>query len=222
MDLGLRTALAHILWLGGGARTGKTTLSRLLAGKYDLKIYNLDWHRVREHRERLDPVRHPFSLAWERATMDERWLLPSAEELVERTVASWTEGLGLVIEDLLGLPRSRVVLAEGPGALPWCVAPLLTSPRQAIFLVPTPRFRDAVLSRRLAESTGRAFDDTTDPERASANLRARDLALATRIAESCDALGLRCEEMNGSLDLPAAGALLEEHFRPYLPEVPNV
>jgi len=114
------------------------------------------------------------------------------------------------------------VLAEGPGALPWSVAPLLTSPRQAIFLVPTPRFRDAVLARRLAESTGRAFADTSDPERASANLRARDLALAMRIAESCHALGLRYEEMNGSLDLDAAGALLEEHFRAYLPEVPNV
>src|SRR2546428_146960 len=218
MDLGLRTALAHILWLGGGARTGKTTLSRLLAGKYDLKIYNLDWHQVRQHRERLDPVRHPFSLAWERATMDERWVLPNVEELVERTVASWTEGFGLVVEDLLGLPRSRMVLAEGPGAFPWCVAPLLTSPRQAIFLVPTPRFRDAVLARRLSGSTRGPFDGTSDPELARASLRSRDLALATRISESCHALGLRCEEMNGSLDLAAAGALLEEHFRPYLPE----
>jgi adenylylsulfate kinase-like enzyme len=45
----VRKRLSHVLWIGGGPCVGKTTLARLLAGKYDLKIYNLDWHAVREH-----------------------------------------------------------------------------------------------------------------------------------------------------------------------------
>src|SRR5437773_5002709 len=48
----MRARLAHVLWIGGGPQAGKTTLSRLLAGKWDLKIYNLDWHAVRDHDRR--------------------------------------------------------------------------------------------------------------------------------------------------------------------------
>ena len=40
----VRARLGHVLWIGGGPQAGKTTLSRLLAGKWDLKIYNIDWH----------------------------------------------------------------------------------------------------------------------------------------------------------------------------------
>jgi uridine kinase len=42
--------LAYVLWIGGGPCAGKTTLSRLLAGKYDFRIYNLDWHYTLEDR----------------------------------------------------------------------------------------------------------------------------------------------------------------------------
>lgn len=213
--------LAHVLWLGGAPRCGKTTLARLLAGKYDLKIYNLDWHQVREHRARLDPARHPVSTWWESATTDERWVTPTIEALLSRSLATWTEMFELVLEDLLALPRSRQLLAEGPGAFPWCVAPLLSSPRQALWLVPTPEVRDQVARRRHGPAMG-AFDGSSDAERASRNLRERDLRLGRHITEQCVELGLTCVEMDGSRDLDANVALLEEHFRPHLPVTINV
>ena len=216
----LRTALSHVVWIGGAPRAGKTTLSRLLAGKFDLKLYNLDWHQVREHRGRLDPARHRVSLRWETATMDERWVRPTADELLERSIASWTEMFDLVVEDLLALPRSRVILADGPGAFPSRVAPLLASPRQAIWLVPTGEFRDAVARRRYGAAGPLA--ETSDPERAGRNLRERDLRLGRHLARSCAELGLRYVEVDGSLDLDAALALVEEHFRPHLPATFNV
>jgi hypothetical protein len=212
----LRESLAHVLWIGGGPRVGKTTLSRLLAGKFDLKIYNLDWHQVREHRERSGEA----NAWWQERSIDERWVQPTPQELVERSIAAWTEGFALVIEDLLALPRSRPIAAEGPGALPWCVAPVIASPRQAIFLVPTPELRDRVAERR-SRGGVRFGDDTSDPDRARSNVRLRDELLGERIVESCRELTLRYEVLDGSLDLDTSSELIEEHFRPHLPTTYN-
>jgi hypothetical protein len=224
MILGEMTAdaLAHVLWLGGAPRCGKTTLARLLAGKYDLKIYDLDWHYWREHQRRLDPVRHPVSVAWKERTMDELWVEPSGYEIVERAVALWDETFDLVVDDLLALPRTRPLLAQGPGAFPSRVARLLSSPSQALFLVPTAQFRDAVLERRLAARGRRFGEDTRDPERARQNHRTHDLGLASRVAASCAKLRLRCVVLDGSLGLDDSLALVEEHFRPCLPTTLNV
>jgi hypothetical protein len=214
----LRARLAHVLWIGGGPQAGKTTLSRLLAGKWDLKIYNLDWHSV--HEPALRPG--PAVAAFKRLSMDERWAVPSAVQLLERSIALWQEGFAVVIEDLLALPRSRTIVAEGPGAFPWCVAPLLSSARQAIFLVPTVERREIVASRRWGAGQVERFPGIVERERALKNVSARDVLLDARIVSSCADLALRCEQVDGSLDLDASLDLLEEHFRPLLPQVPNV
>ena len=207
-----------MVWIGGGPQAGKTTLSRQLAGKWDLKIYNLDWHSVNE------PALRPglAVAAFKRLSMDERWAVPSAVELFERSIAVWQEGFAVVIEDLLALPRSRTIVAEGPGALPWCVAPLLSSARQALFLVPTPERREIVASRRWGAGQVERFPGIVKREHALQKVSARDVLLDARIMSSCAKLGLRCERFDGSLDLDDSLALVEDHFRERLPATPNV
>lgn len=215
----VREALAHVQWIGGGPQVGKTTLSRLLAGKYDLKIYNLDWHDTRDHRRRTGAAAAAFG----KLSMDERWAHPGPVELVERSLAIWAELFEFTIEDLIAGSSSRPVVAEGPGALPWLVAPLIRSPRQAIFLVPSAAWRERVAERRHGAGQAERFGrELRDRKRALANIRARDAIIDQRIAASCVELGLRCESIDGSLDLDASLALVEDHFRPGLPETYNV
>ena len=214
----MRAALSHVLWIGGGPQAGKTTLSRLLAGKWDLKIYNLDWHGVREHERRPTPEIAAFA----RQSMDERWAQPSIPELVARAIRFWEVNFDLVIEDLLALPRSRVVIAEGPRALPWCVARVIASPRQAIFLVPTRERRAAAAERRWGAGQVERFPGIVDRERALSKHAERDAILDERIIRSCEELGFRWERMDGTRDIDTNLTLLEEQFAPYLPETPNV
>jgi hypothetical protein len=214
----VREALAHVLWIGGGPQAGKTTLSRLLAGKWDLKIYNLDWHGVRDHETRPTPA----ILAFQRQSMDERWALPTVPDLVTRAIEFWEFNFDLVLDDLLALPRGRTIVAEGPRALPWCVAPVIRSPRQAIFLVPTRERREVVATRRWGRGQIERFPGIKDREGALAKHAERDALLDERIERSCAELGLRCEHVDGSRDLDASIALLEEQFAPYLPAIPNV
>lgn len=211
-------ALEHVLWIGGGPQAGKTTLSRLLAGKYDLKIYNLDWHGARDHRSRSGPA----AMAFERLSMDERWALPSVPELVERSIAIWEELFALVTADLLALPQARAIVAEGPGAFPWCVAPLISSSQQAIFLVPTREHRNRVAGDRWGADQAERFPGIAERERALAKLRERDALVDKRIVTSCAELGLRCVTVDGTLNLDRSLALLEEQFGDFLPPIPNV
>lgn len=214
----IRDRLAHVIWIGGGPNAGKTTLSRLLAGKYDLKIYSLDWHLVREHRFR--PGGSPAG--WEDLSMDERWVFPSPGDLAERDITSWTRRFRFAIEDLIALPAERVVLAEGPGLFPWSVVEVIRSPRQAIFLIPTTDFADRVYERRHRGDSNSPHLLTSDPARARANVRARNVLMAERIVASCEELGLRYVSVDGSSDLDESVVLLEEHFRPHLPTTFNV
>jgi hypothetical protein len=214
----VRARLSHVLWIGGSPCVGKTTLARLLAGKYDLKIYNIDWHAVRDHELRPRPLVVPF----QRMSMDERWALPSPDELAARSIAIWEEGFALVLEDLDALPRSRTIVAEGPGAFPWCVAPVIGSPHQAIFLVPTRERRDTVATRRWGSGQRERFPGIVERDRALANVSARDDLLDARIVSSSAELGLRCERLDASFDLDHSLALLEDQFRDHLPETPNV
>lgn len=214
----IRDRLAHVLWIGGGPNVGKTTLSRLLAGKYDLRIYNLDWHLVRAHRFRPG-VAPP---GWNEQSMDERWVHPSPEDLAQRDLASWTRRFSFVVDDLVSTARDRVVVAEGPGVFPWSVAEVVRSPRQAIFLIPSTEFADRVYERRHRDDPNSPHLLTTDPARARANVRARNALMVERIVASCEELGLRYVRMDGSRDLDDSLALLEEHFKPHLPTTFNV
>ena len=154
--------------------------------------------------------------------MDQRWAEPDVADLVTRSIAIWEEDFALVVADLLATPRGRVVIAEGPGAFPWCVAPLLSSPRQAMFLVPTPERREHVAERRWGRGQIARFPGIVERGRGLANVAARDIVIDERIRASCAELGLRCEIVDGTRDLDASLALLEDQFAPYLPATPNV
>src|SRR4051794_24655625 len=90
----------------------------------------------------------PLLRAFEAMTMDERWLLRSPEAMLATFHWYAGEGFHLVVEDLRALRRAdpaTPVLAEGFRLLPDLVAPL-AEPGAAVWLLPTPAFREAALA----------------------------------------------------------------------------
>lgn len=216
-DLSVR--LSHVLWIGGGPCVGKTTLARLLAGKYDLRVYEADWHHANEHGLRPGG----FVPGWDDSSMDERWVLPTPSALAERDVVSWSRRFECVVDDLLATNAGRTVVAEGPTLFPWNVAQVIRSPRQAIFLLPTDDWRERVIARKhRGASAASIAARTTDPRRARRNILERDILMAAWIANACDEFGLRAVRVDGSAGLDATLALLEEHFAELLPSTLNV
>jgi hypothetical protein len=153
--------------------------------------------------------------AWNRRTLDETWVDLPVEELLEATLAYSRERIELIAEDLAALSRGATVVAEGFQLTPEAVAPLLESPRQAVWLLPTPDFRRKTLMGRPHAWT--TPERTRDPKRAQANRIERDGLLVERFREQAAGRGLHVVYVDGSRPLSAVEEAVEAHFEPHLP-----
>jgi len=161
----LRSSLRNVLWIGGATDSGKTSVARELARKHGLQAYHYDLYDRLEspgHWSRIDPARHPPMRAQQVEDPDWTWVDTTPEELVERWHETTPERFELTLEDLRAIPAWPPSVAEGYGFTPDLVLPLLSSPRQAIWLVASEEFKRASYVRR---GKG-AFEATRGPERA--------------------------------------------------------
>ena len=190
-----QTNLGHVRWIGGGSGAGKTTLSRKLAEQFGCRLYSSD-ETIGEHSARLGPDEAPRLDAFLRSDADERWVRRDPATMARTFHWFQGEGFELIVEDLRRLPRDRLVLAEGFRLLPRLVRPLLTDPRHAAWLAPTPRFRrEAFLRRRGPEAF---WEATGDPERALANLLERDRLFTDALAAEAALDGLAVLPVDGT------------------------
>ncbi|HEY7834834.1 MAG TPA: hypothetical protein VIG30_14770 [Ktedonobacterales bacterium] len=209
----LRLALRHVLWLGGAPDAGKTSVARALAGRYGVQCYHLD-ATERDHLARATPERQPHLVALRVMTADDLWVRRPPRAMAALTLATSAEKLPMVIADVLALPATPPVLVEGPWLFPEAIAPLLTSPRQALWLAPTRAFKRASAARR-DKPTSR--HQTSDPARATRHWYARDLLVDGHIRRGVAERRLALLEVDGSRPVEAVAALVAAHFAPLLP-----
>jgi hypothetical protein len=187
----------HVYWIGGGSGAGKSTVARRLARRHGLRLYSTD-DVMADHARRTTAAEAPLLHAFLAMDMDERWVRRSPEVMLETFHWFRGEAFGLIVEDLLRMPRGSCVLVEGFRLLPHLVAPLLPGPGHAVWLLPTPEFRRAAFRSRAA--AGGSFTERTgDPERAARNLAARDDLFTRRLREETARRGLPSLTVDGTL-----------------------
>lgn len=209
----LKAALSHILWLGGAPDAGKSTIATILTEQYHLRPYHLDWFE-RAHAFRMSPEQQPHFYRFMTMSLEERWLLRSPETMAEDTIKNGAERVAMAVEDMLAVPRAPVILAEGPWLFPEYVAPLISSPRQAIWLVPTEAFKRASTTRR--NKPAPLFEADADHQRHTHNLFRRDALLTEHIRREAEQRGLRVVEVDGTKSIAEMTALVEDHYGPLL------
>ena len=121
--------------------------------------------------------------------MDERWLNRSPQTMLDTFHWFRGEGFNLIVEDLLRLPREPGVIVEGFRLLPHLVKPLLCVRSRAVWLLPTPDFRQTVVESRGGSAWG-FLARTSDPERALRNLLERDRMFTDGLREETARLSL--------------------------------
>jgi hypothetical protein len=186
----LRTRLRHVRWIGGGSGGGKSTIAARLADRHGLGRYSLD-DVMGDHFRRTTPETAPLLHAFSAMSMDERWLHRSPETMLETFHWFAGEGFDLVVQDLLARPPEPGIIVEGFRALPDLVAPLLSAPDQAVWLLPTPEFRHRAVTTRWSPPGGGFLERTSDPARAARNLAERDRLFVARLREEVRRRGLR-------------------------------
>ncbi|MGO9872268.1 MAG: hypothetical protein ACLPVY_00595 [Acidimicrobiia bacterium] len=195
----LRDRLRHVYWVGGGSGTGKSTVARRLATQHCLYLYGTD-EVMADHGRRISPEDSPFMMAFAAMDIDERWVNRSSEQMLETFHWFRGEGFGLIVEDLLALPKEPPVIAEGFRLLPHLVQPLLATPTHAVWLLPTPDLRRVAFECRRPSGAPWTFvDQTSDPDRALRNLLERDRMFTDGLIEEAKRLGLHTIDVDASM-----------------------
>jgi hypothetical protein len=177
----LRERLQHVYWIGGGSGAGKSTVARRIAARHGLRVYATD-DVMADHAGRSSPEECPLLHRFMAMDMDERWVKRSPRTMLDTFHWFRGEGFGMIVDDLVRLPREPGVIVEGFRLLPRLVQPLLSSPTHAVWLLPTPGFRQAVFESRGGAASG-FVAKTSDPERAFRNLLERDAMFTDTLRE---------------------------------------
>ena len=184
----LRERLRHVYWIAGGSGAGKSTIARRVAARHGLRVYATD-DVMADHARRSTKEDSPLLHRFMAMDMDERWVNRPPETMLDTFHWFQGEGFGLIIEDLLRLPREPGVIAEGFRLLPRLVQPLLSEPSHAVWLLPVPEFRQAVFESRGGSASG-FLARSSDPERALRNLLERDRMFTDILRAETAGLGL--------------------------------
>ena len=193
----LRERLRHVYWIGGGSAAGKSTIARRIASRHGLRVYATDDamadHAARSSREDASLL-HRFMAM----DMDARWVQRAPQAMLETFHWFQGEAFDLIVEDLLRLPGETAVIVEGFRLLPRLVEPLLAAPAHAVWLLPSPEFRKAVVVSRGGSAWG-FLAKTTDPERALQNLLERDRMFTDLLREETARLELTAIEVDSTM-----------------------
>jgi ribose 1,5-bisphosphokinase PhnN len=196
------TDLRHVLWIGGPSSSGKTTIARALARRYGLRLYSSDT-RTWEHRDRAIARGHEAAIRWESLTPEERWIEASTAEMFAMSLHH--ERGEMIVEDIRGLPTSPLVVVEGTPVAPSLVSSGVAPRTRAVWLLPTPEFREARLAERGGERPADRLYDLIGEE-------------ITREAYLCDVPTL---VVDGTRDLSELIALVEGLFADTLADGPR-
>ncbi len=210
----LQELFAKVLWIGGTPDAGKTSVARALGEHFCWPVYEYDRTDLYHHNllVHISPDNYSSFMS---ATIDEQWVDPAPDVLLQRALDSFEKRFHFILEELHAwtLPKNGRMIVEGFGLTPARLTPLLSSPNQAIFLIPTEQFKKASMERRGKPAFAK---ETSNPTKAKQNLLERDLLLARHIQEQAQRHGLRVVEVDGSYSIEKTAQLIHEHFSPFL------
>ena len=199
----------NVFWLGGSPCSGKSSISLILASRFDLDVYHVD-DAFETHTQRLDPVDHPALTKWRDSSWDERLMQP-INNLVQDVIACYREHFALILEDIKEESRRKSLLVEGTALLPKPVASVLTKRNQAIWIIPSADFQIAHYSER--EWAWDIAAQCRDPEAAFHNWMERDIRFAELVESEAAALNLPILRVDGNRTLEENAETVARHFQ---------
>jgi 2-phosphoglycerate kinase len=202
--------LAHVFWMGGSPCSGKSSIAEMLAKKHGLQVYKCDdafW----EYAKRVNPVKHPTFYRLTRMMWDEIWMRPVAVQIADE-FACYREQFDMIIDDLLALPRSTPVIAEGAALLPDLVVGLSPDRSQAVWVIPTEAFQREHYTPEKRPFVNDILARCQNPTQAFANWMDRDVGFAKRVAEQAQALDLKVVTVDGQRTIKQNAEIVAQCF----------
>jgi hypothetical protein len=204
--------IRQVRWLAGGTGSGKSTIAAALARRFDLDVYHGD-RAEHDWVTRCSPQHHPRLAVARKQRPGDNWRGRSPEQAFEAMAGRHGETVGFLVEDLLARRNDRVIVVDYFGVLPRHLASLLSWTEQAAFLIPTPSFRRAALSRRYADQDrARANWGDLDPAEVLETRLARDALWDCEVIAQATSLGLPLISIDSSRSVDDLATELAKRF----------
>ena len=125
----------NLYWIVGGAGSGKSTVSKALAAKFEIPLYDMDAQIYGAYHGRFTQERHPVNKIWSTADNGLAFLLDMTwDDFNQFNQTALPEYLDLLAEDLNATDASASILIDGGISNPGLVAEII-SPKNIICLV---------------------------------------------------------------------------------------
>ncbi|MWV43328.1 AAA family ATPase [Paenibacillus sp. HJL G12] len=210
--LNLKQELSHVIWIGGSPCSGKSTIAEKLSRKYDFYYYSCDLHHE-QHIQRCNPAEHPFMQRLKDLSSNEIWNRPVIQQIHEE-MEYYQDEFSMIVDDLISLPKHQMIIVEGTAAIPESVAPVLTHPGQAIWIVPAPEFQVLHYSQRSWIQD--VLKECDDPGLAFQNWMNRDIGFAHKITQDALDRGLKVITVDGTKSIEDHLEEIEQHLKDWL------
>jgi len=208
-DSFLRRQLQNVLWIGGAAYGGKTTIADLLAEKHGFVAYHPE-DLFHEHKEAASPQDHPALCApfhgWE-------WYFGRPlEEYIKGIEDTGREQFQMAILDLVVMAARDTVVADVFFLDPE-LARALTHHSACVFLFAEEEvIREGFFEREDKRDLWELTETLQDPARTRQHCLDVTCALSARKRAAAEAAGLKVLVRDGHTDLTKTLAAVEKHF----------
>ncbi len=205
----MAASLGKVFWLGGSPCAGKSSISEILASRFDLDVYHVD-EAFETQVQCVDAVHQPALMKWRESSWNERWMQPT-EILIQQVITCYQEHFALVSEDIRKMSKEKSLIVEGTALLPRQVASVLPKRSQAIWLIPSADFQIAHYSERVWARD--IVSQCNDPEAAFHNWMERDIRFAEWVEAEAIALNLAILRVDGKQTLQENAISVGAHFQ---------
>ena len=204
----IRQYLKNVYFIAGTPCGGKTTVSRELAKKYGIPVYDID-ERFPEHQAMSDPASQP---AMNKSFRD-------ADEFFGRSVAEYKawllqntrEQLDFVLLDLMRISKDQIVLCDCHLTLEQEAQ--ITDPGHVAFMLKKPEnLVDEYCNRPDHQGFSDFIHSATDFEKAKATCNETLLSLNAKYYEDVKASGYFYVDRADGLSVDETVALTAKHF----------
>jgi len=176
-------------WLLGAAGAGKSTVARILAGRYGLEHIDLDAHIYGDWHDRFTAERHPANHQWTSAPNSLAWLLAMTWPDYDRFQrAALFEYLDLLDQDLEHAQAGRFLL-DGGIYHPALLAEVLPAERVVCLARPPRPAREVWEGSEERRAMRDFMRELSDPDAAWARFLDLDEHIALTVAEEAALAG---------------------------------
>lgn len=195
-------------FIGGSPCSGKSTITEILAKKYDLYYFKVD-DFLDKYIDMGASEGRPICTRIKSMTPEENWMREPMVQC-EEELAWYREVFDYVCEDINQIQNVKGIIAEGAAYLPDLMKSINVSYNQYLSITPTRDFQIFHYSKR--EWVPYVLQECSDKDKAFENWMERDALFAKDVQRQCEEEGYRSIVNNGEIGIDELVRMGEAHF----------